>query len=178
MARAEEAGGGPPSVLVNCAGRLLDRRLVDTSDAEWAEILTTNLTSVFYTCRAFGRRLRAVRQPGRVVNVSSIFGHRGVSGYAAYAASKAGIDGLTRTLAVEWASAGIRVNSVSPGHVKTAMSAALADPAVERYVLGRIPAGRVADPEEVAELVAYLVSPAAELITGQTIVLDGGYTIG
>ena len=179
FSRATEYGGGePPSILVNCAGRLLDRRLVDTGDDEWAEVLTTNLTSVFFACRAFGRRLRAERRPGRVVNVSSIFGHRGVPGYAAYAASKAGIDGLTRTLAVEWASSGIRVNSVSPGHVDTAMSAALADPVVERYVLGRIPAGRVAKPEEVADLVVYLASPAAELITGQTIILDGGYTIG
>jgi 2-deoxy-D-gluconate 3-dehydrogenase len=169
---------GQPSVLVSCAGQLLERRLVETTDAEWAGILSTNLTSAFYVCRAFARPLLASRQPGRIVIVSSAFGHVGVSGYAAYSASKAALDGLTRALAVEWASAAIGVNSVAPGHLHTAMTAAaFADPATVRYVVGRIPAGRMPRPDEVADLVTYLVSPSAELITGQSILIDGGYTI-
>lgn len=169
---------GDPSVLVNCAGQLLQRPLVDTTDAEWSEILTTNLTSAFYCCRAFGRSSLAAGRKGCVVTVSSVFGQVGVASFAAYSATKAALDGLTRALAVEWARSGVRVNSVAPGHLHTAMTETLlATEATTRHLLGRIPAGRLVTPAEVADLVVYLVSPSAEMITGQTIVLDGGYTI-
>ena len=173
-----EAELGMPTVLINNAGVYLQRPIVETTDDDLLRVLTTNLISAFIASRTFGRRLLGAASPGQLVNVSSVFGHVGVSGCSAYAMTKAGMDGLTRTLAMEWAKAGITVNSVAPGQVNTDLPAEqFATPGVLEFIYKSVPLGRIAEPEEVANLIAYLVSPAAAFLTGQSIVLDGGYSV-
>jgi 2-deoxy-D-gluconate 3-dehydrogenase len=168
---------GPVDVLVNNAGVTLDKPTVEVTDAEWDDLLATNLTSMFRLARAVAPGMIA-RGRGKIVNVGSMYGVLGVARYAAYCASKAGVDGLTRSLAVEWARHGIQVNCVAPGYMDTDIPrAALADPRTRDRFLGKIPARRVGEPREMGPLVVYLASPASNYMTGQTLYLDGGQTI-
>ena len=177
VVRATEVALGPVDILVNNAGLTLEKKTVDLSDEEWDRVLATNLTAMFRCARGVAPGMIA-RGRGKIVNIGSMYGVIGVARYAAYCASKAGVDALTRSLAVEWARHGIQVNCVAPGYMNTDIPrAALADPKTRELFLSKIPARRIGEPEEVGPLIVYLASPAADFMTGQTIYLDGGQTI-
>ena len=165
---------GGVDVLVNNAGVVKERPFLEVTDEEWDEVLGTNVRGAMLCTRAVGRRMVAAGS-GRVVNVASSFAVRGIPGYAAYAASKGAIVSLTRTLAMEWARHGVRVNAVAPGPFETEWNAAMfADPEVGPRIRRTIPLGRVGQPDELGPLVCYLASPASGFVTGETIVVDGG----
>lgn len=158
--------------LVNNAGITRDTLLARMKDEDFARVLDVNLTGAFNMMRALTRPLMRQRG-GRIVSMSSVVGLMGNAGQANYAASKAGLIGLTKSVARELAPRGVTVNAVAPGFVRTDMTAALPEQVVERYE-GQIPLGRLADPEEVADVVRFLVSDAAAYVTGEVIRVDGG----
>lgn len=158
--------------LVNNAGITRDTLLARMKDEDFARVLEVNLTGAFNMMRALTRPLMRQRG-GRIVSMSSVVGLMGNAGQANYAASKAGLIGLTKSVARELAPRGVTVNAVAPGFVRTDMTAALPEQVVERYE-GQIPLGRLADPEEVASVVRFLVSDAAAYVTGEVIRVDGG----
>jgi NAD(P)-dependent dehydrogenase (short-subunit alcohol dehydrogenase family) len=169
---------GPPTILVNNAGVNRIAPSESYPDEDWERILDVNLTGVFRCCRAVGARMLEARH-GSIVNVASIVGATvGMPWRAPYAASKAGVVGLTRTLAVEWAGRGVRVNALLPGPVQTPMIAvAIAQGAVdEQGVVDHTPAGRWGLPEDVAGAALLLCSPGGAFVTGQAVVVDGGYS--
>ena len=175
--RAVEQALGPVDVLVNNAGVTLEKKTVDVTDEEWERVLTTNLGAMFRLARAVAPGMME-RRRGKIINVGSMYGVIGVARYAAYCASKAGVDGLTRSLAVEWARYGIQVNCVAPGYMNTDIARpALADPKTRDLFLSKIPVRRIGEPEDIGPLVVYLASPASSYMTGQTLYLDGGQTI-
>ena|SRR5437773_4966479 len=175
--RNAEAALGPLDILVNNAGITLDKPSVDVTDEDWDAVLSTNLTSMFRCCRAVGPGMIA-RGRGKIINIGSMYGKLGVSHYAAYCASKAAVDGLTRSLAAEWARHGIKVNCLAPGYMNTDIPrAAMADPKTRERFLSKVPARRLGEPEEAAALAVYLASPASDFMTGQTVYLDGGQTM-
>jgi NAD(P)-dependent dehydrogenase (short-subunit alcohol dehydrogenase family) len=169
---------GEPTVLVNNAGINRIGAAEELSDADWHDVLEVNLVGTARCCRAVGKRMLA-RGRGVIVNVASITGaYVGMPGRAPYAASKAGIVGLTRVLAVEWAPRGVRVVCVAPGPVRTPMVERAIEDGIldEGEIAGRTPAGRLASPADVAGVVALVASPKAEFVVGQTLVVDGGYS--
>ncbi len=175
--RALREAHGPPTVLVNNAGVMQNGPLVRMSDDQWAEVIRTNLTGAFYCTRAALRGMLA-GDGGAIVNVASVAAERGWAGQANYAASKAGLLGLTRSAAREYGSRGVRVNAVCPGYVDTGVYDDLAesgdDPESEVTDLERVPQGRAADPGEVANSVLYLASDAADYVNGSVLRVDGG----
>jgi 3-oxoacyl-[acyl-carrier protein] reductase len=166
----EEAGD--VDVLVNNAGLTRDGLLARMSDDDWRTVIDTNLSSVFYTCRAVTRPMMKKRS-GSIVNVSSIVGVHGNWGQTNYAASKAGIIGFTKSLARELGSRNIRANVVAPGYVKTALTDVLPEEATQAMI-ANTPLGRVAEPEEIAGAVRFLASDQAAFITGEVLLVDGG----
>ncbi len=166
----EEAGD--VDVLVNNAGLTRDGLLARMSDDDWHTVIETNLSSVFFTCRAVTRPMMKKRG-GVIVNISSIVGVHGNWGQTNYAASKAGIIGFTKSLARELGSRGIRANVVAPGYVKTQLTEVLPDEATAAMV-SRTPLGRVAEPDEIAGAVRFLASDEASFITGDVLLVDGG----
>jgi len=166
----EEAGD--IDVLVNNAGLTRDGLLARMSDEDWRVVLETNLSSVFYTCRAVTRPMMKKRA-GVIVNVSSIVGVHGNWGQTNYAASKAGIIGFTKSIARELGSRNIRANVVSPGYVQTQLTDVLPEEAT-KAMIESTPLGRVATPDEIAGAVRFLCSDAASFITGEVLVVDGG----
>jgi 3-oxoacyl-[acyl-carrier protein] reductase len=166
----EEAGD--VHVLVNNAGLTRDGLLARMPDDDWRTVIETNLSSVFYTCRAVTRPMMKKRR-GAIVNVSSIVGVHGNWGQTNYAASKAGIIGFTKSLARELGSRNIRANVVAPGYVKTALTEVLPEEATAAMVT-QTPLGRVAEPEEIAGAVRFLASDQASFITGDVLLVDGG----
>jgi len=163
---------GDVDVLVNNAGLTRDGLLARMSDDDWREVIETNLSSVFYTCRAVTRPMMKKRR-GAIVNVSSIVGVHGNFGQTNYAASKAGIIGFTKSLARELGSRGIRANVVAPGYVQTQLTDVLPEEAT-RVMVEQTPLGRIAEPEEIAGAVRFLASDEASFITGDVLLVDGG----
>ena len=172
--RVEEEVGGI-DVLVNNAGVTRDNLLMRLKDDDWDVVVDTNLRGAFNTIRAVSRGMMK-RRTGRIINISSVVGITGNKGQANYAASKAGLIGLTKSVARELASRGILVNAVAPGYIETDMTAELPDAAREA-LLGQIALGRLGQPEDVAGVVRFLAGPAAQYLTGQVLVVDGGMVI-
>ena len=163
---------GDVDVLVNNAGLTRDGLLARMSDDDWRLVIETNLSSVFYTCRAVTRPMMKKRS-GSIVNISSIVGVHGNWGQTNYAASKAGIIGFTKSLARELGSRNIRANVVAPGYVKTRLTDVLPEEATKAMV-DATPLGRVAEPHEIAGAVRFLASDAGSFITGDVLLVDGG----
>lgn len=177
---AETIGAlGTIDVLVNNAGANLRRKAVDTTRAEWDDLIATNLTGTFFLTQAVGRHLIARGTGGRIITIASVHALIGAAERSVYGISKAALIQMTRMLAAEWAEHGICVNAVAPGRLDTASPSRAgtgSDKAYMDAMLKRIPLHRLATVEEVAGTIAFLAGPAAASITGQTIVVDGGLT--
>ncbi len=169
--QASEAMGGL-DILVNNAGITRDNIFMRMSDDEWQQVIDVNLSSTMRLMRSVMRPMMKQRW-GRIINITSIVGVTGNAGQVNYAASKAGIIGMTKSYAQEIATRGITANCVAPGFIETAMTADLPD-AVKEKMVGNIPAGRMGTPEEIASAVAYLASGEASYVTGQTLHVNGG----
>lgn len=166
---------GRAQILINNAGINIRKNLVDFTLGDWQSVLDTNLTSVFLMCRAFVPHMRGTGY-GRILNMSSIMSHVSIPGRSAYSASKAGLLGLTRALALELAAEGVTVNGISPGPFGTEMNTPIMqDPEQNARFLANIPLGRWGKLEEIGELARYLCSEAAGFITGTDILIDGGW---
>jgi len=166
------AAMGGLDILVNNAGITRDQIFMRMSDEEWAQVLDVNLTSSMRLCRGVMRPMMKARW-GRIINISSIVGTTGNPGQANYAASKAGLVGMTKSIAYEVASRGITANAVAPGFIATAMTDKLNDEQKEK-INAQIPAARMGAPEEIAAAVLYLASPEAAYVTGSTLHVNGG----
>ena len=171
-ARALVEEAGDVDILVNNAGLTRDGVLARMTDDDWRAVIETNLSSVFYTCRAVSRGMMK-RRSGSIVNVSSIVGLRGNWGQTNYAASKAGIIGFTKSIARELGSRGVRANVVAPGYINTRLTDVLPQEARDA-MLANTPLGKLGDPEDVAGAVRFLSSDEAAFITGEVLLVDGG----
>jgi 2-deoxy-D-gluconate 3-dehydrogenase len=166
---------GGLDIVVNNAGTIRRSPAAETSDEDWLAVIDVNLSAVFRMCRAAGRHMLAQGR-GKIVNVASLLAFQGGILVPAYAASKGGVAQLTKALSNEWAGKGINVNAIAPGYVRTANTAPLqADPVRSRQIVDRIPAGRWAEPEDVAGGVVFLCSAAADYVHGHVLVVDGGW---
>ena len=172
QAQALVESAGDVDILVNNAGLTRDGLIARMSDDDWRTVLDTNLSSMFFTCRAVARGMMK-RRSGAIVNISSIVGIHGNPGQTNYAASKAGIIGFTKSLARELGSRGVRANVVAPGYVTTRLTDVLPDGATEA-MLSATPLGRLGSPEDVAAAVRFLCSDEAAFVTGEVLLVDGG----
>jgi 3-oxoacyl-[acyl-carrier protein] reductase len=163
---------GHVDILVNNAGITRDRLIMRMSPQEWDQVIAVNLTGVFNFCKVFGPQMLRQRS-GAIVNIASVVGQMGNAGQANYAASKAGLIGLTKTLAKEFAARGVRVNAVAPGFIHTPMTEKLTDD-VRTKMMSTIPMGRFGEPEDVADIVFFLASDLSRYVTGQVVNCDGG----
>jgi NAD(P)-dependent dehydrogenase (short-subunit alcohol dehydrogenase family) len=166
---------GKVDILVNCAGIIKRTPTLDLPEADWTNILNTNLTGTLRACQVFGRKMLE-RGYGRIINIASLNSFVALSEVAAYAASKAGVASLTRSLAVEWSKKGVTVNAVAPGVFRTDLNAQLLDSTPRgQELLMRTPMGRFGKTEELVGAVVYLASDSASFVTGQILVVDGGF---
>jgi NAD(P)-dependent dehydrogenase (short-subunit alcohol dehydrogenase family) len=166
---------GKVDILVNCAGTIKRTPTLDMPEAEWTNILNTNLTGTLRACQVFGRHMLE-HGYGRIINIASLNSFVALSEVAAYAASKAGVASLTRSLAVEWSKKGVTVNAVAPGVFRTDLNAQLLDSTPRgQELLMRTPMGRFGKTEELIGATVYLASDAASFVTGQILVVDGGF---
>jgi acetoacetyl-CoA reductase len=164
---------GPVSVLVNNAGITRDASFRKMTEADWSSVLRTDLDSVFNMSKQVIEDMLTAGW-GRIVNISSVNGQRGAFGQANYAAAKAGMHGFTKALALEFAKKNITVNTVSPGYLRTRMVEAVPEEVMRTRILPEIPLGRLGEPSEVAEIVAYLASERAAFVTGANLAINGG----
>lgn len=174
LIQAAQAEFGRIDILVNNAGITRDNLLVRMKDEDWDAVLGLNLKGAFNCSRAAAKAMLKQKY-GRIINISSVVGLTGNPGQANYAAAKAGLLGMTKSLAKELASRNITVNAVAPGYIRTEMTAQLPEK-VSGEMLAQIPMKRFGEPDEIADLVLFLASDAAKYITGQTIAVDGGMT--
>jgi 3-oxoacyl-[acyl-carrier protein] reductase len=170
-----ESEVGPIAILVCNAGITRDNLIMKLADDDWRAVIDTNLGGAFFTCRAVARPMLK-RRAGVIVTMSSVVGVHGNAGQTNYAASKAGLIGLTKSLAKELGGRGIRVNAVAPGYITTELTDALPEPAREA-IRAQTPLGRLGDPGDVARAVRFLVSDAAAFVTGDVLAVDGGLGI-
>lgn len=169
---------GPVDVLINNAAILLVKPVLDTTPEEMARILRVNLLGPMALARAVAAGM-ITRGGGVILNMSSQLAFCGAEGRALYAVAKAGLTQFTQTAAVEWAPKGVRVVGIAPGRINTAMTTFLrGDAAMQAAGIARVPAGRYGTPEEIARIVQFLCSPAADYVVGQTLLADGGYVLG
>ena len=167
---------GPVHGLVNSAGIAVRRSVADLSDSEWTSVLDVNLRGAFLCSK---HTIPRMNEGGSIVHISSVVGITGVRNRAAYAASKAGLVGLMRNMAMDYAGQGIRVNCVCPGFVRTPFTAALfADEERKAKLTALHPLGRLGEPEDVARAVLFLISDESSWVTGQAIAIDGGFSAG
>ncbi len=175
VGRVESELGGI-DILVNNAGLGANHPALDVTEADWDEMMAVNLRGLFFTCQAAARPMLA-RGSGRIVNMSSQASLVGIENHAVYCATKGGVNQLTRVLALEWSARGVTVNAVAPTFIETpGTRERLNDPTFRQGVLERIPAQRIGTIEDVAGAVIYLASPAASLVTGSILTVDGGWT--
>lgn len=172
---AERFGGA--DILINNAGINPNyKRAEKTTLKEWQEVIAVNLTGVFLGCRIFGQRMLE-KGAGSIVNVSSVAGHVGLPRTTAYCGAKGGVEIMSKSLAIEWAARGVRVNCIAPGYFETDLTAGLRDNAsLSQNMLSQTPQGRFGRPEELIGAAVFLASPASAYVTGQTILVDGGWT--
>jgi 3-oxoacyl-[acyl-carrier protein] reductase len=169
-------GCGMPAVVVNNAGVTRDNLLMRMKPEEWQTVIDTNLGGLYRVVKPCLRAMMKARW-GRIVNVSSVVARMGNPGQSNYVASKAGVEGFTRSLAVEIGSRGITVNAIAPGFIETDMTSELSADQIDQ-MLGRIPLGRLGSSDDIAEAVAYLVSDGAAYVTGETLSVNGGLHLG
>jgi NAD(P)-dependent dehydrogenase (short-subunit alcohol dehydrogenase family) len=171
-------GSAGADVLVTAAGINRPGPLTEVSVPDILAVVEINVIGTLLACRAFGRASIAAGRPGKVVTISSQMGVVGYPGRVPYCASKHAVNGLTKALALEWASHGIRVNAVAPTFVRTPFTEPMfADPQFEREVLDLIPLGQIAEVEDVTAAIRFLLSPGARMITGHVLAVDGGWTV-
>lgn len=167
---------GRIDILVNNAGINIPQYALDVTEEAWDKILGINLKGLFFTTQAVGREM-VKRQSGKIINIASQMGVIGYYKRAAYCSSKAGVVNLTRVLAIEWAPYGIRVNCIGPTFLETPLTAPMfAEPGYYQEIVDRIPLGYIGKPTDIVGAVVYLASPAADLVTGHTLLVDGGWS--
>lgn len=169
------AAFGKVDILINCAGRIKRTPTIDLSEEEWSGIIDTNLTGTLRACQIFGRSMLE-RRSGRIINIASLNSFVALHEVAAYAASKAAVVSLTRSLAIEWSRHGVTVNAIAPGVFRTELNATLLDSTPRgQELLMRTPMGRFGKTEELVGAAVYLASDSSSFVTGQTLVVDGGF---
>jgi NAD(P)-dependent dehydrogenase (short-subunit alcohol dehydrogenase family) len=174
---AAETELGPISILINNSGVAIAKKILDTSEEEWDQVLDINLKGAFLMARAVAKHLAALGRPGAIVNIASIVGLRSMGQLSSYAASKAGLIHLTHNLALELAPLGIRVNALAPGYIETDINRDfLASPA-GKAITKRIPSGRFGQPEDLDGVMLLLASDAGRYINGAVIPVDGGHLV-
>ena len=168
--------GGCPEILINNAGITKDNLSLRMSYTEWKQVIDINLTSTFLLCKFFLKKM-IKNKSGKIINITSIVGHTGNVGQANYAASKSGIIGMSKSLALEYAKKNININCISPGFIKTNMTDKI-DPKFKELIIAKIPSNRLGEPIDVANAVAFLSSEMSDYITGETIHVNGGMYLG
>lgn len=172
---AVSAEMGEPSILVNNAGMIYRERAEEYDASVWMKVLQVNLNSVFSLCQLAGRAMLE-RREGKIINIASLLSFQGGIRVPAYAASKGGVAQITKALANEWADRNVQVNAIAPGYFRTQNTSALqADEIRNRQILERIPAGRWGEPEDIAGAAVFLASSASDYVTGEVLVVDGGW---
>jgi NAD(P)-dependent dehydrogenase (short-subunit alcohol dehydrogenase family) len=172
---AAEAALGPVTVLVNNAGVAATGPALETSEADWDRVLDVNLKGAFFVAAEAARRMARAGKGGAIVNIASIAGLRAAGGIAAYAAAKAGLDHLTRVLALEWARFGVRVNALAPGYIATDLNRDFLASEAGKAIEKRIPMRRFGEPSDLDGALLLLASDAGRFMTGATVVVDGGH---